>query len=123
MPPRPLFRCPCSGLPTLSERSSWDICNVCWWEDDGQDDPRANEVWGGPNKQYSLSAARANFLSHGHMYDRGKGIDVVETPSPERCALLTYVRKVLGGQESLDEGKLQGMIDVDREARNSESEL
>ena len=56
------------------------VCGVCWWEDDGQDDPQADEVRGGPNGKHSLSAARANFFSHGHMYDRGKGIQVVERP-------------------------------------------
>jgi len=25
------------------------ICPVCFWEDDGQDDPKAHKVWGGPN--------------------------------------------------------------------------
>ncbi|WP_442894120.1 CPCC family cysteine-rich protein [Bradyrhizobium sp. AZCC 1721] len=38
MPPSPLFPCPCCGFPTLSERSAWEICCVCWWEDDGQGD-------------------------------------------------------------------------------------
>ena len=118
MLPRHLFRCPCCGFPTLSERSSWKICNVCWWEDDGQDDPKANDVWGGPNGKHSLSAARANFFSHGHMYDRGKGIQVVERPSPERSSLLAYVRGVLDGQEALDDGKLQRMINADRKARD-----
>lgn len=95
-----------------------EICNVCWWEDVGQDDPRANEVWGGPNGKYSLCAARANFLSHGHMYERGKGIEVVERPSLERNLLLAYVRKVLAGDESLDDDKLQKMVDAERKARD-----
>jgi hypothetical protein len=120
MSPRRLFRCPCCGFHSLSERSVWEICVICWWEDDGQDDPRADEIWGGPNKQYSLSAARANFLSHGHMYDHGDGIKVVERPLPERILLLAYVRSVLDGREQLDEGRLQKMIDADREARELE---
>ena len=107
MSARCLFRCPCCGFRTLSERSSWEICNVCWWEDDGQDDPNADEVWGGPNARYSLSVARTNFFSHQHMYDQRKGISVVEQPSPERSSLLEYVRSVLSGQEDLDDGKLQ----------------
>src|SRR5438128_650752 len=118
MPSRRLLRCPCCQLPTLSERSAWEICSVCWWEDDGQDDPRANEVWGGPNGWYSLAAARANFCSHGHMYDRGEGIEAVERPSPERNALLSYVRSVLDGQELLNDDKLQEMLDADRKARH-----
>ena len=38
-----------------------DICELCKWQDDGQDDPYADEVWGGPNYQYSLTQARENF--------------------------------------------------------------
>jgi cysteine-rich CPCC protein len=113
-----LHRCPCCRFPTLAERSAWHICAVCWWEDDGQDDPRADEVWGGPNEDYSLSAARANFLSHGHMYDRGQGIQAVERPSPERSSLLGYVRDVLDHKETLDDGKLQRLMTADREARD-----
>jgi hypothetical protein len=117
MPPSPLFSCPCCGFPTLSERSAWEICCVCWWEDDGQGDASANEVWGGPNGSYSLAAARANFFSHGHMFDRRKGIQIVERPSVERIALLSYVRDVLDSHEALDPGKLQRLINADREAR------
>jgi hypothetical protein len=82
--------------------------------------PNADAVWGGPNGTYSLSAARANFFSHGHMYDQGKGIHVVERPSPERSSLLQYVRSVLNGQVVLDDGKLQEMINADRAARGGD---
>lgn len=53
--------CPCCGNLTLSARSRFEICPVCCWEDDGQDDADAHEVRGGPNGMLSLSAARANF--------------------------------------------------------------
>ncbi len=46
--------CPSCGYPTLTERCSWEICSVCFWEDDGQDDQEEKDVWGGPNGQYSL---------------------------------------------------------------------
>lgn len=55
------FKCPCCGYPTLDERAAYDICVLCNWEDDGQDDPNADEVWGGPNAGYSLTEARKNF--------------------------------------------------------------
>lgn len=56
------YSCPCCGYPTLEEkRPSWEICNLCGWEDDGQDDPKADEVWGGPNYYLSLAQARENF--------------------------------------------------------------
>ena len=62
------FNCPCCGYPTLEERRGWEICCLCNWEDDGQDDPHADEVWGGPNQDYSLTEARENFKKHYIMY-------------------------------------------------------
>jgi hypothetical protein len=57
--------CPCCGYLTLTERSGYEICGVCFWEDDGQDDPEADEVWGGPNGSLSLAQARENFKKLG----------------------------------------------------------
>ena len=57
--------CPCCGYLTLSERQSYEICSVCFWEDDGQDDPHADEVWGGPNKDLSLTDGRRNYQTIG----------------------------------------------------------
>jgi len=64
-------KCPCCGFPELSMRIGYEICGICNWEDDGQDDEDANEVRGGPNHDYSLTEARANFLRHGSMYREG----------------------------------------------------
>lgn len=66
------YTCPCCGFPTLEERGGYNICYLCNWEDDGQDDPHADEVWGGPNGSYSLSEARTNFARYLIMYDPGK---------------------------------------------------
>lgn len=30
--------CPCCGYPLLWERGMYEICPLCWWEDDGLDD-------------------------------------------------------------------------------------
>ena len=57
--------CPCCGYTTLDGRGEYDICTVCWWEDDGQDNDDANVVRGGPNSNLSLTRARINFLSTG----------------------------------------------------------
>ena len=46
-----------------------EVCELCDWEDDGQDDPHADEVWGGPNGAYSLADARLNFKHYYIMYD------------------------------------------------------
>lgn len=55
------FTCPCCGYPTLDGRGDYSICHLCFWEDDGQDDPEADEIWGGPNGVWSLTDARNNF--------------------------------------------------------------
>lgn len=57
--------CPCCGRKTIGERGCYEICRVCWWEDDGQDNDQADEVLGGPNGGVSLTEARRNFLAHG----------------------------------------------------------
>ena len=87
------FDCPCCGFPTLTEPGGFDICSVCWWQDDGQNDHNADRVLGGPNGAYSLSKARENFTLHGHMYDAGKGISVVQKPTDERLALIEFVKR------------------------------
>jgi hypothetical protein len=62
------FTCPCCGYPTLAGRGTIEICSLCWWEDDGQDDADADEVMGGPNSKYSLAEARDNFELYLVMY-------------------------------------------------------
>lgn len=62
------YLCPCCYMPTLDERAGYDICNLCFWEDDGQDSGDAEEVRGGPNHGYSLTEARENFAEHFTMY-------------------------------------------------------
>ncbi|HTO16772.1 MAG TPA: CPCC family cysteine-rich protein [Edaphocola sp.] len=52
------YSCPGCGYPTLSERGAYEICDVCNWEDDNQDDQNANENWGGPNSNLSLTENR-----------------------------------------------------------------
>ena len=61
-------KCPCCGFPTLEELNGYEICELCSWEDDGQDDLNANEVLGGPNGDYSLTEARKNFKENLTMY-------------------------------------------------------
>jgi hypothetical protein len=73
--------CPCCRYRTLSERAGFDICPVCFWEDDGQDDPEADEVWGGPNGAVSLAEARRNFQQFGA--SRRDVLSHVRPPLPE----------------------------------------
>jgi hypothetical protein len=56
------FTCPGCGYPALEERGEYEICAVCNWEDDGQDDEidrRLNFV-PGPNGNLSLTENRIN---------------------------------------------------------------
>lgn len=53
-----LFTCPGCGFPTLNERGGYDICDVCNWEDDNQDDENADEILGGPTSDLSLTQNR-----------------------------------------------------------------
>ena len=51
--------CPVCGYLTLNERDSFEICQICFWEDDGIDDYEA-DVESGPNHM-SLNEARLKF--------------------------------------------------------------
>lgn len=53
----PLESCPCCGYRTLDERGGYDICPVCFWEDDGTSELDRHS---GPNHM-TLRAARENF--------------------------------------------------------------
>jgi hypothetical protein len=66
------YRCPCCGYKTLFGRGEDEICPVCFWHDDGQDEPDADLVLGGPNYELSLSEARANFQKIGASNARRK---------------------------------------------------
>jgi hypothetical protein len=80
--PRDLpLRCPCCGCKTLAERTAFEICEVCYWEDDGQDDGDADEWRGGPNGSLSLTEARANYLRFGAC--EASMVGNVRPPRPE----------------------------------------
>jgi hypothetical protein len=75
------LRCPCCGHSTLGERGAFEICAVCFWEDDGQDDHNAEAVLGGPNGDLSLIQARANYMKFGAC--RQQDLPHVRPPRPE----------------------------------------
>ena len=58
-------RCPCCGHFTIGEKAAFEICDVCFWEDDGQTDADADTIRGGPNGVLSLTAARSNYRLYG----------------------------------------------------------
>ena len=63
------------------QRAGYEVCPVCFWEDDGQDDHDADEVRGGPNSDLSLTQARRNYRNFGAC-DR-RSLEHVRKPSPE----------------------------------------
>jgi len=75
------LRCPCCYCRTLDERGGFDICVVCFWEDDGQDDYDADIVRGGPNAALSLTQTRANYRKFGACDARA--LAFVRSPKPE----------------------------------------
>lgn len=66
------LRCPCCRCLTLDERGGYEICPVCLWEDDGQDEQDAQQVRGGPNGNLSLEQARINFATFGACKERAR---------------------------------------------------
>ncbi len=76
-----VYKCPCCGFKTLSERGGFETCSVCFWEDNGQDDQDADIVRGGPNGSLSLAQARANFRTFGACEKRH--LKNVRKPLPE----------------------------------------
>lgn len=89
------FTCPCCGYPTLDEKDSYDICLLCDWEDDGQDDLDADYIRGGPNGNYSLTEVRENFIKYLIMYSPGRdkrltGGDTKEEVEVKKQLIIVY---------------------------------
>ena len=74
------YPCPCCYCLTLEERGGFEICPVCFWEDDGQDSADADRVRGGPNGSLSLAQARANYARVGACEE--KFVKNVRKPAP-----------------------------------------
>ena len=52
--------CPCCGYRTLPDRAAYDLCPVCWWEDEGL------EPWeySGPNGRTLIEAQQEYLAEH-----------------------------------------------------------
>ena len=107
--------CPACGYPTINERAAYEICSLCAWEDDGQDDNphrpegyhdyfRPGDVAGGPNHDYSLSEACENFANNVTSY-RPADIDF----ESER-AMTAIKREIVNAYDRA----VSGLIDVDK---------
>jgi len=55
------FRCPCCEHFTLDGCNEFNICPVCWWEDDGSIN---DDDFGGPNGM-TLAEGKKNYAEFG----------------------------------------------------------
>jgi len=76
---------PCCGTSTELEPHSFEICDVCWWQDDGQDDVDAHLEYGGPNKT-TLWEARRNVLKFGASELRFENGDSLAYATLDACS-------------------------------------
>jgi cysteine-rich CPCC protein/uncharacterized protein DUF2442 len=67
--PQKSFQCPCCKFKTFYGRGEDEICPVCFWHDDGQDEPDADRALDGPNR-LSLRDAQGNFARIGAIEER-----------------------------------------------------
>ena len=51
----PMWHCPCCGYRCLRERGEYEVCSVCFWEDDGSD---ALGGYSAPNRMHLAEAIR-----------------------------------------------------------------
>jgi hypothetical protein len=77
------YACPCCRSLTLPTRGGYDLCPVCFWEDDGQDDHDADDVRSGPNGGLSLTQARENYAAVGACSE--EVLMHVRPPSDREC--------------------------------------
>jgi hypothetical protein len=73
-----MIPCPCCGNLTLETARSWEICPVCWWEDDPVqfDDPD----WQGGANGPSLNEAKEFYRTMGVGDPKMKGHERPPTP-------------------------------------------
>jgi hypothetical protein len=64
------FRCLCCGCRTLLKPEALELCPICWWEDDGQDDEDASVARRTVNGELSLEEARAHYTQCGAAHPR-----------------------------------------------------
>ncbi|WP_035232683.1 CPCC family cysteine-rich protein [Alcanivorax nanhaiticus] len=116
--------CPCCGYPTLERRDAYEICHLCIWEDDGEDDANTQGWGGGPNGAYSLTEARANVVAFGTMYHPENNTTVTGNDSAEIVALKQELIGLYEALPSVGEDGLvahwKGILDQERALRKAE---
>lgn len=71
--------CPCCGFLSLGEKGGWEVCPVCFWEDDLYQSE--NPSYAGGANEMSLDQARESFLLVGAV-SRGY-LKHVRAPRPD----------------------------------------
>ncbi len=72
-----LFACPCCSYLTLPELGTHEICEVCFWEDDGVQHPEGFSM---PNHMF-LAQGQENFLKIGACDERAVSLVKKEAKS------------------------------------------
>lgn len=80
-------QCPCCDYFSLHSRGSYDICPVCYWEDDGHGLKQIDEV--SPQNHITLRRARLNFQRCGAADPAAVSLVIPET---ERSTIRREVR-------------------------------
>jgi hypothetical protein len=70
----PLDECCCCGYKALSKRREYNVCPVCFWEDDGTE---SDEAYSSPN-HLTLGEGKRNFQGRGVCSTRGPSMDTVD---------------------------------------------
>lgn len=64
--PKVLFTCPCCNYKTILEKGNYEICPICFWEDDGSNDLlKYSHV-----NHMTLKNAKDNFKTKGVILDK-----------------------------------------------------
>ncbi|WP_133297161.1 CPCC family cysteine-rich protein [Marinobacter litoralis] len=116
--------CPCCGYPTLKQRGRYEICCLCIWEDDGEDDDNTHQWGGGPNGEYTLTEARANVRAFGTMYNPKRNTTLTGNDGPEVLSLKQELRALFDGLLSLPDNERashwKSILDKERALRKAE---
>jgi hypothetical protein len=104
--------CPCCGYPTIAARAAFEICSLCAWEDDGQDDAGhlgndasapPDAVTNGPNHDYSLTEARRNFAENVTSYrPSDRDFEVERATTAIKREIVNAYERAVSGLTDLD---------------------
>ena len=66
------FACPICGHLTIDARYDWDICPICFWEDDTLVDGD-KDATSSANGGMLVSEAQTNYILYGYSHPKHKG--------------------------------------------------